>query len=139
VHLDGVGAAVTRRSIAVPGLEHGGNPIPNACAVGNMVFSSAVYGIDRTTGELAEGIEAQTTCMFANVDEILRLAAAAPEHVGQMAVSLSSTDDRAILNAAWVEMFPNPASRPARHVTIAPLPSGALVQCQFIAVVSGPE
>jgi enamine deaminase RidA (YjgF/YER057c/UK114 family) len=100
-----------------------------------MVFSGGVFGIDRDTGELAADSATQTAWMFSNVTEILDAANADPGDVGQMTVWLVSSEDRPVLNEQWVKMFPDPASRPARHVVISPLPSGALVQCQFTAVV----
>ena len=41
---------------------------------------------------------------------------------------------RAALNDEWVKMFPDPASRPARHTTALGSESNALVTCEFVAV-----
>ena len=43
---------------------------------------------------------------------------------------------RAALNDEWVKMFPDPASRPARHTTALGSESNALVTCEFVAVFS---
>ena len=39
------------------------------------------------------------------------------------------------INDEWVEMFPDPASRPARQIMEVPMEPGVLVQCDFMAVV----
>ena len=43
---------------------------------------------------------------------------------------------RAALNDEWVKMFPDPAARPARHTQPLPGDSRALVQADFMAVLS---
>jgi enamine deaminase RidA (YjgF/YER057c/UK114 family) len=43
---------------------------------------------------------------------------------------------RAALNDEWVKMFPNADARPARHTQALPPDSRALVQADFIAVLS---
>ena len=42
---------------------------------------------------------------------------------------------RAALNDEWVKMFPDPASRPARHTLAAPGDGPSLVTCEFTAVL----
>ena len=44
---------------------------------------------------------------------------------------------RAALNGPWLEMFPDPQSRPARHTMNADLDGGKLVECEFVAVLGG--
>jgi len=39
------------------------------------------------------------------------------------------------VNEEWLRMFPDPESRPARHVRSLPLDSPSLVQCEFVAVI----
>ena len=41
---------------------------------------------------------------------------------------------RAALNEEWLKMFPDAASRPARHTTALGAESNALVTCEFVAV-----
>jgi 2-iminobutanoate/2-iminopropanoate deaminase len=43
---------------------------------------------------------------------------------------------RAALNTEWVKMFPDAASRPARHTLTLPADSRAMVQADFVAVLS---
>jgi 2-iminobutanoate/2-iminopropanoate deaminase len=43
---------------------------------------------------------------------------------------------RAALNGEWVKMFPDEASRPARHTLALVTDGDALVTCDFVAVFS---
>ena len=50
---------MTRRSIEVPGLHHGGVPIPQACVVGNLLTSSGISPLDPATGAVPDSTEEQ--------------------------------------------------------------------------------
>ena len=124
-----------RTSIEVPGLEHV-NPIPNASRVGPFLVSGGIFGKDPDTGQVPEGVEAQCEQMFANVRRVLEAGGAAPEDVIKLNVWLKDIANRPVVNKYWVQMFPDPHSRPARH-TIA---SGDFsppmqIQCDLMAVI----
>ena len=125
-----------RISIDVPGFEHD-NPIPAACLVGSFLISSGVSGKEPFTGEMPEGIDAQCDRMFVTVRQILELAGGSPEDVVKMNVWMKDRTQRPHLNKGWLEMFPDPHSRPARHTFAAPdLPGSMLVQCEIIAIIA---
>jgi 2-iminobutanoate/2-iminopropanoate deaminase len=125
-----------RVSIEVPGFEHD-NPIPAACRVGPFLITSGVSGKEPYTGKMLEGIEAQCAQMFATVRQILEIAGGSPEDVVKMNVWMKDRTQRPALNKGWLEMFPDPHSRPARHTFESKdLPGQMLVQCEVIAVVS---
>jgi len=46
-------------------------------------------------------------------------------------VTLTEREHRALVNESWVELFPDPASRPARQTSERELPGGSL--CMLIA------
>ena len=124
-----------RVSIEVPGFEHD-NPIPAACRVGPFLISSGVSGKDPYTGKLPDGIEAQCEQMFATVRKILEIAGGGPEDVVKMNVWMKDRTQRPHLNKGWLEMFPDPHSRPARHTfQSSDLPGAMLVQCEIFAVI----
>jgi enamine deaminase RidA (YjgF/YER057c/UK114 family) len=126
-----------RVSIEVPGFEHDA-PIPAACRVGPFLTTSVVSGKELYTGKMPEGIEAQCERMFATVRLILEAAGGSPEDVVKMTVWLKDRSQRPDLNKGWLEMFPDPHSRPARHTFAAPdLPGSMLVQCEVMAVIPG--
>ena len=85
---------------------------------------------------MPEGIEAQCERMFATVGLILEAAGATPEDVVKMTVWMKDRTQRPALNKGWLEMFPDPHSRPARHTFAAPdLPGSMLVQCEIMAII----
>ena len=124
-----------RRSIEVSGVKHL-NPIPAASRKGPFVVSGAISGADVETGKVPEDLDAQCAAMFANVRRLIEAAGGTPDDIVKMTVWIADRALRPTLNKYWVEMFPDPHSRPARH-TVA---SGDLVppmqiQCDLLAVI----
>jgi 2-iminobutanoate/2-iminopropanoate deaminase len=125
-----------RTSIEVPGLEHV-NPIPNASRLGPFLVSGGIFGRDPGTGKVPDGIEAQCEQTFANVRTVLKAGGAAPEDVIKLNVWLKDIADRPVLNKYWLQLFPDPHSRPARHTFATPdLRAPLLVECEIMAVIS---
>jgi 2-iminobutanoate/2-iminopropanoate deaminase len=124
-----------RRSVDVEGARHV-NPIPSACRRGPFVVSGAISGADPASGKVPEDLDAQCRQMFDNVRRVIATAGGSPDDIVKMNVWITDRALRPILNKYWVEMFPDPQSRPARH-TIA---SGDFtppmqVQCDLLAVI----
>ena len=124
-----------RRSIEVSGVKHV-NPIPAACRRGPFVVSGAIGGADPETGKVPEDLDAQCRQMFENVRRIMSAAGGTPDDIVKMTVWIADRGLRPVMNRYWVEMFPDPHSRPARH-TVA---SGDLVppmqiQCDLLAII----
>jgi enamine deaminase RidA (YjgF/YER057c/UK114 family) len=125
-----------RTSIEVPGLEHV-NPIPNASRVGPFLVSGGIFGKDPGTGKVPPGLDAQLQQMFANVRTVLEAGGATPEDVIKLSVWLKDIADRPAMNKHWVQMFPDPHSRPARHTFPTPdLREPLLVECEIMAIIS---
>lgn len=121
-----------RRSVSIPDFVHR-NPIPNAARVGNLVMSGVINGVDPATGRVAPTLEAQCGFMFAHMKKIVEAAGGATDDIVKVTVWLKDRSQREPLNKAWVAMFPDEASRPARHSMHADLEGGVLVQCDFTA------
>lgn len=125
-----------RVSIEIPGLKHN-NPIPNASRIGSILASGAIIGQDTQTGKVPEGLDAQCAQMFANVRKVLEAGGAKPEQIIKLSVWLKDIGDRPVLNKHWLEMFPDPHSRPARHTFPTPdLREPLLVECEIMAVIA---
>jgi 2-iminobutanoate/2-iminopropanoate deaminase len=125
-----------RVSYELVGLEHD-NPIPAASRIGPFLVTSAINGKDAGSGQFPSGIDAQCARMFANVRLVLGAAGATPEDVLKVSVWLKDRADRPHVNTYWLEMFPDPHSRPARHTFTAPdLKDPMLVQCEILAVLA---
>ncbi|HZB43505.1 MAG TPA: RidA family protein [Ilumatobacter sp.] len=121
---------MTRRAFDVESMTHS-NPIPAVSRVGPLVMSSVVVGRDPGSSNVPESMEAQLANLFHHVGEMLHAAGADWRHVVKMNFYLPSLDLRTELNGPWVERFPDPASRPARHTQLG----GTTAQCDFMAYV----
>jgi len=111
------------------------NPVPAACRIGNLVYSSSIHGLDPQTGKVADGFEAQCDLMFRHVRSAILAAGGKPEDIIKMTLWMKDRGQRDIVNRHWEELFPDPASRPSRHALKADLEGGILIQCDFIAVL----
>jgi enamine deaminase RidA (YjgF/YER057c/UK114 family) len=123
-----------RTSITVDGLHHGGQPIPIASRVGNVIASGGISGIDRSTGAVAEAPQEQVRLVFENLRAVLQAAGADAGDIVKLTFYVADRSLRDAINLEWVAMFPDPASRPARHTLVQALPEGLLVQCEVLAV-----
>ncbi len=124
-----------RRSIEVEGFSHGATPIPSASRIGNMIASGGIAGLDTATGKISGDLEAQVLAMFANVRKIVEAGGGTTEDILKMTIWVRDRAARAIIDPNWTKMFPDPRSRPARHVLVYQLPDPMLVQCEFLAIV----
>jgi enamine deaminase RidA (YjgF/YER057c/UK114 family) len=123
-----------RRSINVEGFGHV-NPIPAASRIGDLLMSSVISGRDPASGAMPASIEDQCAQMFRVVRQIVEAAGGTPANIIKMTVWLRDPGNRGALNVEWLRLFPDPASRPARHTM--PLAGGgdSLVQCDITAVI----
>ena len=124
-----------RQSINWPGFAHS-NPIPNASRIGNMVMSSVIGPRDPVTGTVPDSLEAQVTNLFLQLAAAIEAAGGTPADF--LKIEFWAKDQaagRAALNGEWEKMFPDPASRPARHTQALPASSPAQIQCAFTAVL----
>lgn len=126
--------AKKRQVLEIPGIRHGA-PIPMGVRIGNMIFSSGIMGRDPKTGELGKTAEEQAELAFQNLRTLLELGGATPDDLAHVTVFVKDHSYREAINKPWLEMFPDPDDRPARHAILADLPGGMLVQLEVIAVV----
>jgi 2-iminobutanoate/2-iminopropanoate deaminase len=127
---------VARRTISVPGLGHGNQPIPLAVVVGNILVTGGISGKDPETNQVPEGEEAEVEQLFRNLRAVLEAAGCSEDSVAKITVFVKDKGIRDAINKEWVAMFPDPDSRPARHTLLQDL-SGVRVQLDCLAVVGG--
>jgi 2-iminobutanoate/2-iminopropanoate deaminase len=127
-----------RRSIDVAGAGHGAVPIPAASRIANVVMTGAVYGRDPgASNAIPEGDARQVALMFANLAALLAAAGAKPEHVIKLSISAKDLGIREAINVEWLKMFPDAASRPARHLSqYDHFPGTAVISCEAYAVIT---
>ena len=123
-----------RRSLHVEGLKHAA-PIPSGAVVGNLVFSSAISGRDPASGELPADPDAQARIMFANLRRFMEAAGGSLDDIGHLKLYVGDDQHREAVNRAWLECFPDPHNRPARHAVRAEMRQGVLFQIEIIAVL----
>jgi 2-iminobutanoate/2-iminopropanoate deaminase len=125
---------MARRSIEVPGLRHSA-PIPQAAVVGNLLVSGGISPVDPETGAVPEGTDEQVAMAFANVRRVLAAAGGTPEDVVKCTVFVRDRAIRPVVDKYWVEMFPDEASRPARHTLSIDLQGHTQLQLEIMAVL----
>jgi len=124
-----------RRSIEVSGVKHL-NPIPAASRKGPFVVSGAISGADPESGKVPPDLDPQCAAMFANVQRLIEAAGGTPDDIIKMTVWIADRALRPTLNKYWVEMFPDPHSRPARHtVAHGDFTPPMQIQCDLLAVI----
>ena len=124
---------MARKSIYIEGFAHK-NPIPAASRLGNMLMTGIITGMDPATGKVALTLEAQCAFMFQHVRSIMAAAGGSTDDIVKMSVWMADRSRRDVLNAEWIKMFPDAASRPARHTSQASLEGGQLINCDITAV-----
>lgn len=107
-----------------------------AVKVGNTVYLSGQIGLDPSSMQLVEGIEAQIHRVFANLEAVAEAADGSLDHVVKLTIYLTDLSHFALVNAIMAEYFTQPY--PARAaVGVASLPRGALVEADAIMVLEG--
>src|SRR5258708_22101452 len=109
-----------RQSVNWPGFAHS-NPIPNASRIGNIVMSSVIGPRDPATGKTPDSLEEQVTNLFLQLSAAIKAAGGTPDDF--LKIEFWAKDQaagRAALNGQWEQMFPDPASRPARDTQSLP-------------------
>jgi 2-iminobutanoate/2-iminopropanoate deaminase len=108
-------------------------PYSQGIVAGNLVFCSGQAGLEPATGELVEGVAAQTERTLRNLAAVLEAAGASMSDVVKTTCFLADISDFAAFNEVYARHFPDPP--PARStLQAAALPMGALVEIEAIAV-----
>ena len=106
-------------------------PYSQGYIVGGMVYTSGQIPIDPATGEMAEGIEAQTEQSCKNVIAILEAAGSGADKVIKTTCFLAEIADFAAFNEVYAKYF---TSKPARScIAVKDIPKGALCEIECIA------
>jgi enamine deaminase RidA (YjgF/YER057c/UK114 family) len=125
---------MARRSIEVPGLRHGA-PIPQACVVGNLLVSGGISPVDPETETIPDSTDGQVAMAFANVRRVLAAAGGSTGDIVKCTVFVQDKAIRPVVDKYWVEMFPDEASRPARHMLRTDLRADTQLQLEVMAVL----
>ncbi|OGA36026.1 MAG: reactive intermediate/imine deaminase [Betaproteobacteria bacterium RIFCSPLOWO2_12_61_14] len=105
-----------------------------AIRVGGTVYLSGQIGLDPTTMQMLEGIEAQVHRVFQNLRAVASAADSSFDDLVKLNVYLTDLNHFAKVNEIMASYFRQPY--PARAVVgVAALPRGALVEMDGVLVV----
>ena len=108
-------------------------PYSQAIDTGSFVYASGQIPLNPKTGEIPEGITAQTRQSLENVCAILEAAGLTVENVVKTTVFLRDMNDFSAMNEVYGQIFREPY--PARSaVAVRELPKGVLVEIEVIAL-----
>jgi 2-iminobutanoate/2-iminopropanoate deaminase len=103
---------------------------------GDWLVLAGQVGLDPATGKLADGVEAQTRQVLANIAAILADCGASLTDVAKTLVFVTDLGDFATVNAVYAEAMGD--HKPARStVQVAALPAGARVEIETWAYTRG--
>lgn len=108
-------------------------PYSQAIDTGTFVYASGQIPLNPSTGEIPEGITAQTEQALKNVCAILEAAGLTVDNVVKTTVFLSDMGHFGAMNEVYGKVFTEPY--PARSaVAVRELPKGVLVEIEVIAL-----
>jgi 2-iminobutanoate/2-iminopropanoate deaminase len=123
---------MSRQAISTTGAPGAIGPYSQAIAVDGLLFCSGQLGLDPTTGDLVEGVEAQADRALRNLTAVLDAGGQTWADVVKTTIFLADMDDFATVNAVYGTYMPDPP--PARStVAVKTLPKGGLVEIEAIA------
>jgi len=109
-------------------------PYSAAVKVGDLVFTSGQLPADPATGNLVEGVSAQTEQSLKNLSAVLEAAGSGLDKVIKTTCFLADMGDFAVFNEAYARYFKE--HKPARSaVAVKALPKGALVEIECVAAL----
>lgn len=107
-------------------------PYSQAFKVNDIVYTSGQIPVDPESGQVPEGIQAQTEQSCKNVGEILKAAGSGFEKVFKTTCFLTDMGDFAEFNEIYAKYF---ISKPSRScVAVKDLPKGVLCEIEAVAV-----
>ena len=121
-----------KQIISTPNAPQAIGPYSQAVEANGFVFVSGQIPIVPATGQMPDGIEAQTEQVMRNIGAILEVAGLTYSNVVKTTVLLKSIADFATMNGIYAKYFI--ADCPARAAfEVAALPKGALIEVEVIA------
>src|SRR5437868_14979728 len=92
---------------AAADLPDGVEPASTAVQVGDLVFTSGIFGIEPASGRLGETPESQFELAFVRMQDLLSEAGLTEDEVGLVTVHIPGPDFRQFINKPWLGAFPD--------------------------------
>ena len=123
---------MTRQAITIDGAPAPVGPYSQAIAIDGFVFCSGQVGLDPATGQLVEGIEAQTERVLRNLAAVLDSAGLTFADVVKTTILLTDMNDFATVNGIYARFVGDPPPARATFAVVG-LPRGAAIEIEAIA------
>jgi 2-iminobutanoate/2-iminopropanoate deaminase len=107
-----------------------------ACRIGAILATSGIGGKNPDTDALPPDAESQAQNCFQNLEKVLAAGGLGMGDVVKITVYICDEAYRAAVNKPWLQHYPDPHHRPARHALVMPLRGGMLIQLEALAVAS---
>jgi 2-iminobutanoate/2-iminopropanoate deaminase len=104
-----------------------------AIVAGDFVFVAGQGGRDPRTGEMLQGIEAQTKQALANIKSVLQAAGTSLENVTKVTVFIADIKEFSKMNEVYLTFFKK--DPPARATVQVVLPEGWMVEIEAVALI----
>jgi len=125
---------MTKQIIQTQGAPAAIGTYSQAVKVGNTVYLSGQIGLDPTSMQMVDGIEAQVHRVFSNLKAVAEAAGGSLNNVVKLNIFLTDLSHFALVNTIMAEYFSQPY--PARAaVGVASLPRAALVEADGVMVI----
>jgi reactive intermediate/imine deaminase len=128
---------MTKQAITSPDAPAALGPYSQAIRAGNTVYLSGQLGLDPKTGNLVEGVEAQTHQVFKNLRAVALAAGASLDDMVKLSILMQNLGDFAKVNEIMAGYFKQPYPARATY-QVAALPKGALIEIEGILVLTTP-
>ncbi len=123
---------MTRHAISTSGAPAALGPYSQGIVSGDLVFCAGQLGLDPSTGELADGVEAQAERALRNLAAVLDAAGCSFADVAKTTIFLADIADFGAVNGVYARYMADPP--PARSTfAVGALPKGARVEIEAIA------
>jgi 2-iminobutanoate/2-iminopropanoate deaminase len=123
---------MTRSAVSTSSAPSAIGPYSQGIVSDGLVFCSGQIGLDPATGDLVEGLEAQTERVLRNIAAILDAAGLTMADVVKTTIFLTDMADFATVNGIYGKHVVDPP--PARStVAVSGLPKNAQIEIEVIA------
>lgn len=124
---------MTKQAISTKDAPQAIGPYSQAVQAGGTIYLSGQIGLDATTMQVVEGIDAQIHRVFGNLRAVAAASGGSLDDVVKVTVFLTDLENFTRLNEIMAQYFRPPF--PARSaVGVSQLPRGALVEIEAILV-----
>ena len=109
-------------------------PYSQAIRAGHTVYLSGQIGLDPATGNLRDGLEAQTRQVIANLKAVAEAAGGSLDDIVKLTLLLADMADFATVNEILAKSFTPPYPARATY-QVAALPKSARVEIEGVVVL----